>query len=249
VFQQNKNESEALEKALNGQYDFDIKSLFMRAGEASRKNMATILKCILAAVFFALGITIVFFQIYEIQTVEQFEAIPLETRYLFQMILECLVAPMLVGLTMIGVRTERKEAVTFSMLWAYYPIFIFVASATLMVALLSQLGFALFLLPGIYVLVTTMFVQALVADKAMSPLAALVLSVKVSNKYLVKISLCYLAFFAMFIFVMITFGFALIWVGPLFFNFKGILYNDLFGGISEVQSAPEHSEEETHFDA
>ena len=249
MLQQNKNESEATEKALSGQYDFDIKSLFMRAGEASRKNMAIILKCIFAAVFFALGLTIVFFQIYDIQNIEQFEAIPLETRYLFQMILECLIAPMLVGLTMIGVKSERKEPVSFGILLAYYPIFIFVASATLIVALLSQLGFSLFILPGIYILVTTMFVQALVADKAMSPIAALVLSIKVSNKYLGKIAVCYLAFFAMFIFVMITFGFALIWVGPLFFNFKGILYNDLFGGPSNIQSAVECPIEETHFDA
>ena len=247
--QENKKESEALAKAFNGQYDFDIKRLFMRAGEASRSNMGLILKCIFIAFFIALALTMVFFQIYEIETVEQFESVPIETRYLFQMILECLIAPMLVGLTMIGVKSERKQAVSFSVLWSYYPIFIFIASATLMVALLSQLGFTLFLPIGIYVLITTMFVQPLVADRAMSPLAALILSIKVSNKYLVKLAICYLAFFAMLVFVMITFGFALIWVGPLFFNFKGILYNDLFGGDEHTQSSPQHSDEETHFDA
>ncbi|MBF7072839.1 hypothetical protein ISG33_05410 [Glaciecola sp. MH2013] len=240
---------EFAKNALDGKYQLDIKSLIDRANSASKQNMSTLLLALLTCFFIIMVYAIGFLSVTGVETPEQLELLAPEKIYIAQIMLVCITAPIFVALTMIGVKTERKESVRVGILFSYFSSLLFLAVATILVSFLTQIGLALLWVPGLYIMVTTSFTQTLIVDKGLSPISALILSVKVSNVYLLKLIQLYLLFLIMFIGVIITFGFALIWVGPLYFNIKAILYNDLFQQKSESITITDKTEEDAYFDA
>jgi uncharacterized membrane protein len=98
--------------------------------------------------------------------------------------------------------------------------------------------------PAFYVFMATTFTLPLIADKQLTPFTAISLSVRMTNAYLFQMTVIFLIFLALFIGVIITFGFALLWVGPYFFNVKAVLYTELFcsnepTGSKEAKEAKE----------
>jgi uncharacterized membrane protein len=185
-----------------------------------------------------------------IETVKDVENIPTETSYLVNMFLTVLLAPLTAGLAMMGVNTERKQAVNVLQLFNYVPRIFLLATAALMISILWQIGLSFFVLPGIYIFLTTTFTQTLIADKGLSPFQAIKASITVSNQFLLKLFVLYLLFLGLFLLGIVTFGIAFIWVLPLYYNLIGILYNDLFGPVQEdKETIVTISTGETHFDA
>jgi uncharacterized membrane protein len=231
-------------------YHFDVKTLFERANKATRVNLGVMLK----SLFIILVLFVTFFVIYTnvmgIETVGDVENIPTETSYLVNMLLTVLMAPLAAGMVMMGVKTERKQAINVLQLFNYVPQVLLLASAALMISILWQIGLSLFVLPGLYIFLTTTFAQTLIADKGISPFQALKISILTSNQFLLKLSVLYAIFLALFLVAMLTFGIAFIWILPLYYNLIGILYNDLFGPKQVTEKlVPESNPGETHFDA
>jgi uncharacterized membrane protein len=98
-----------------------------------------------------------------------------------------------------------------------------------LILVIVYLGFALFLVPGIYLGLATGFSMMLYVEKQLPPSQAIMQSIRVFNRYWIQLSLFYMAAFVLFIIGMFTFGLAYIWIIPFYFNFKGILYRELFG--------------------
>jgi hypothetical protein len=234
--------------ALAGNYNFDIKALIDRSSAASRENMPALLSAIAICFVFMMIYAVGFINYASIDSTEKLEQLPQETLVIAQLILVCLTAPIFAGLTMIGVKTERKEKVSSRVMLRYFSSILVLATATLIISFLTQLGFAILILPGLYMMVASSFTQVLIVDKGLNPISALLLSIKVANKYLLQLVILYLIYAVLFFFVLITFGFAIIWVGPFYFNLKGILYNDLFSSQEKTEDVISHGEE-TYFDA
>jgi uncharacterized membrane protein len=123
------------------------------------------------------------------------------------------------------------------------------ALASVCIDILFAIGISLFVIPGFYVFAATTFTLPLIADKKMRPLSAIMYSIKMSNVYIWKMLQLHLIFLAMLFVVLISFGFAYIWIGPLYFNVKAVLYQDLFC-VSETVILDETStKDEGHFNA
>jgi uncharacterized membrane protein len=91
------------------------------------------------------------------------------------------------------------------------------------------LGFALLILPGIYLAIGSFLALQLVADKKMRPWSAFKASVRaITHKWFQVFSLILLLMGIMFLSA-IPLGIGLIWTWPLFINTKGILYRNIFG--------------------
>jgi uncharacterized membrane protein len=198
--------------------------------------------------FIGLAAFVAFFNIYEIETVAQLEAMQTET-YFFNMLLTVLLSPLMAGMGMLAVKTQRKQAINVISLFMYVPFILWLATAELIISLLTQVGMTLFILPAIYIFITTIFAKLLIADKQLRPFLAIKTSIQMCNQYLLQLTVLFAIFLVLFVIGMLTFGLAFIWVLPLYYNVIGILYNDLFGTDVEAPQTQAGNPEETHFDA
>lgn len=232
------------------QYEFNLKTLFERANEATKLNFAVMLKSLFIILAVFLSFFVAYTNVMNIETVKDVENIPTETSYLVNMFLTILLAPLTAGLSMMAVNTERKQAINVLQLFNYVPRILLLATAALMISILWQVGLSFFILPGIYIFLTTTFTQTLIADKGLSPFQAIKTSIIVSNQFLLKLFVLYLLFLGLFLLGIVTFGIAFIWVLPLYYNLIGILYNDLFGpDKADKEAITAIKAGETHFDA
>ncbi len=237
-----------MNKVTKQDYSLNIKSLFERGNNATRQNLPVMLRCLFVVLFIWLAAYIAFFNIYNIETVPQLEAMQTEW-YFLNMLVSVLISPLMAGISMLAVKTERKQAVNILSLFMYVPIILWLASAELIISLLTQVGMTLFILPAIYIFITSVFTKFLIADKNMRPFLAIKTSIQMSNQYLWQLTVLFAIFLVLFLIGMMTFGLAFIWVAPLYYNVTGILYNDLFGTQVEATQEPVTNSEETHFDA
>jgi len=229
-------------------YTLDIKSLFERGNIATKQNLPVMLRCMFILLFIGLAAFVAFFNIYEIETVAQLEAMQTET-YFFNMLLTVLLSPLMAGMGMLAVKTERKQTINVISLFMYVPFILWLATAELIISLLTQVGMTLFILPAIYIFITTIFAKLLIADKQLRPFLAIKTSIQMCNQYLLQLTVLFAIFLVLFVIGMLTFGLAFIWVLPLYYNVTGILYNDLFGTDVEAPQTQAGNSEETHFDA
>lgn len=216
----------------NGQYDFNIKDILKRAYLLSAQNNWTLvlgLICIFALTFVIYFIYLDAFDINDFALLMTTES-PLtqSQQAIIELTLTIVLAPLWAGVTMLAIATSRKTSLSALSIFEYYKILPSLALASGFVSIFFTMGIALFFLPGFYIFTVTTFTLPLIADKKMGPINAIVYSIRMSNIYLWKMLQLYLIFLLMLFVVIISFGFAYFWVGPLYFNAKAILYQDLF---------------------
>lgn len=219
-----------IDKTLKGEFDFDIKEVFEQAWSLTQTTKGVIVQSLLVI------LSVIFVLVYGIiayvgpENIEN-NTVQLEpmTRLLMEVVSTILIAPLMAGVVMMGVNhsvgAKSKPANLFQYVSQCLPIVL----ASLMTGILLQLGLALLILPGLYLAVAMSFSTPLVVEKKMTPLAAIVTSVKAVNHRVLKFSLLYLIFFGLLLVGFMTLGVALIWIAPLYYNVKGILYRDMFG--------------------
>ena len=161
--------------------------------------------------------------------VEDWASAPPKVRLILQISLTILTAPFVAAMLMIGISHSVGEKPTFSLVLKKVINSALVILLALLVSVLVDLGFALFLLPGIYLGFATGFSMMLYIEKQLAPSQAILQSIKVFNRYWLQLGVFYVATFVLFLLGMFTFGFAYIWIIPFYFNFKGVLYRELFG--------------------
>lgn len=193
--------------------------------------------------------TVTVFVILQTMAVDTSAGLTVGTRALLEIVLQLVTAPFMVGIMMAGVKLNAEQAVGVKDLFAYLPQSAILCLTSLMVSIISGLGFALYIIPGLYLLIATNFTLLLVTDKRMSPFNAMLLSMKMVNRYLLSFIALHLIFFVLFMLCIVTFGVALIIVGPLYFNAKGLLYKELFGYGDMSAHIPQTESSESVFNA
>ena len=147
---------------------------------------------------------------------------------IMELVLTFLLAPLWTGVSMLAIRYKRGEKPSFTSIFYYYRHIVILALAALFVSMLTTLGISVYVIPGFYLFTATTFTLPLMADKKLNPLEAVLASIKMTNKYLWKMLMVYGIFVGLLLIVLLSFGFAYLWIGPFYFNVKAILYQDLF---------------------
>ncbi|WP_414830818.1 stress protein [Alteromonas sp. H39] len=228
--------SDSLQHTLDGKYQFDIKQVFLRANDLVKKHFSSLVQaCVL--IFLALVIMALVMQ--SIQ--ETFQA-------LFQIAVVLVIAPLQTGLYMMGVSAARGQHVRVFDLFKYLPVTIVLALTHLITIILTQLGTVLFIIPGIYMVVASTFALILVADRQLTAVSAIILSCRIVNRYFWKMLLLLAIFLVLILVSILTFGFGLIWVMPLYFCAIGVLYEGMVGQSGSELQEQDISGEST-FDA
>jgi hypothetical protein len=216
----------------DGKYDFDIKAIFKRAYTLSSQNNWTLvlaLACIWAATFAIYLIYIDAFGITDIESLITQETQLTQTQQvMIELTLTFVIAPLWTGVAMLAINTQRKTSLPVFSIFQYFKILPALSLASICIDIMFTLGFTLFFIPGFYIFAATTFTLPLIADKGMKPIQAMIYSIKMANVYIWKMLQLYSLFLAMLLVVLVSFGFAYLWIGPLYFNVKAVLYQDLF---------------------
>lgn len=142
---------------------------------------------------------------------------------------DVLSGPLYAGVSLMAMSHAAGLTCRPTQIWKGFQ-FAAVASITVMLTSSIQSGVN-FIIPILSLYLTMAFSMSmlLVCEKKLSPIQAVFVSFKATNKKLVPLAGIYLTLFILFVISFMFFGIGLVVVMPFFFNVKGILYRNMFG--------------------
>lgn len=216
----------SLESALKGDYSFDLKSVFEEGWRLTQTDKSSIVQGMLVVVMVALFVMMIAANIAEQKGIELEDP---SFRFGLDMIMAILLAPLTAALMMMGIKSSVGVKNHFSDLFLFINRTLVLTITVVMTTALVQVGLLLLLLPGLYLMIATGFAIPLVLERNMLPAKAIFTSIKVVNYQWLTFVKLYAVFFLLLLLVLVTFGIAMIWVAPFYYNVKGVLYRDIFG--------------------
>lgn len=226
--------SSRLERALAGEYQFNIRQLFAEAQTHYKQHLGLLLKATGLLMAIGLGAMMVLINVLSLD-MTSVESMQTSNAGLLDIAMLILMTPMIVGFRVLGIKLSQNKSTSINELFQYFPHILVLVTANLLISLVMQVGLNLLILPGLYVYLVTQFTVVLIVEKRLGLLPSIILSARVTNRYLLSFTLLLLAFAMMFVLVLFTMGLAILWVGPIYTLVMGRLYADLFG----VDEAPQ----------
>jgi len=141
--------------------------------------------------------------------------------------------PFMAGIMMMGVYRAVDREVSYRMAFDFFGFFVPIILATILVALLTMVGFIFLVIPGIYLSVAYLCVLPLIIDKKMGVWQAMETSRKGIGRKWFTVFIIYLVLGFIVMLSAIPLGIGLIWTVPMMIAASGVIYRDLFG-VSEA---------------
>lgn len=245
------------EKAVRGEYKIDIKEVLSEAWQLTKASRLSINLGLMFTLALGTLITLLVSQyVGGIKALFENQ----EAFALLNIVVTLAIHPFLVGVEMMGIFHAVGLKTHPKLVFAFLKRGSWVAICALITSTFAAIGFQLLVVPGIYLTVALSLVLPLVVEKKMSPIQAIVLSLKATRFqwfnifaiYLVLFFLAILAFIPIQLFaaagipilggVLTIFAFS--FLAPMTYNVKGILYREIFGmklALSKGQSAQSDS--------
>jgi hypothetical protein len=231
-----------IESAVQGQYSIDVKTVLQEAWSLTKHSRLPIIVGTLMCT--VLTLLIVFIASQYLGGLEK-SFVDMQAQYIINILVTLVVSPFVAGVEMMGVFHAVGLKTQPKLIFSFLSKGAVIAICALLSSTLSSLGFNLFILPGIFLLVTLSLTIPLVVEKNIMPLKAIILSVKALRFQFFKILAIYgilimallLSTFPLLLLFQSGFEiigaaflmFALTYLAPLFYNTKGILYREIFG--------------------
>ena len=231
-----------VESALKGDYQIDVKAILTEAWQQTLKSRLSINLGLLFSL--VLGILVSFLVSNYLGGMEAVLANP-EASMLLNVVVTIAVWPFVAGVEMMGVQHAVGMKTDVKVTFAYLKRASWVVLCALFTSILVSFGFQLLILPGIFLAVTLSLTIPLVIEKKMSPMKAIILSVKsLRFKFLSLFVLYFVLFISLLLLFVplvlllesslaplgvIIFLFGMSFLAPLFYNVKGVLYREIFG--------------------
>jgi hypothetical protein len=224
----------SLEQAIAGNYDFEIGEVMSEAWELTKGFKATFW----GSAIVVYGVVIVVMLVTGLITKAVFGDQP---HFLISMSTNALAGlvttPLTVGLIMLAVKRAAGAPASFEVTFGYLdktlPAIV-VAFATL---ILTYVGLALLIIPGIYLSMAYGLAKPLLVDRNLSPWAAMEASRKALTHKWFQIFLLYLGVGVLMVVSALFFGIGLIWTMPWSMLVMGVLYRRIFGTTAPAAEA------------
>lgn len=177
------------------------------------------------------------------------------------LLITVIMSPMTSSLDMLGLQQSVGVRARPNQVFDFFRHFLRLGSLSLLGSLITSLFGPLFELVGLPVMLAfipsalvgmgLVFTVPLVLERGLSPAQAILVSLKLFARGWPSIVLLHGVMLALFFVALIPMGIGLIWVAPLYFNCKGILYRDLCGIAVEVTEVGEQNTPQgpDHFNA
>lgn len=224
----------SLETGIAGQYDFSIGDVLKEAWEKTNGLKASFWGAALLLIAGTFLLTMIVGIILGVMmgaggVTSESTATAIITQLILQVVMVVVIYPFLVGVMMMGVKRSVDRPISFSMLFAYFGVAVPVIIAGLLITFLTSVGFALFILPGLYLAVAYALTIPLIGDKQLGGWQAMEASRKAITKRWFKVFGLFVVMILILIVSMIPLGIGLIWTYPMSVAMLGILYREVFG--------------------
>lgn len=231
-----------IESALKGDYHIDIKAILTEAWQHTLTSRISMNLGLLFSLL--LGMLISFIGSGYLGGIEAVIADPKATM-LLNIVVTIAVWPFIAGVEMMGISHAVGVKTHAKMTFAFLQRASWVVLCALLTSVLISLGFQLLIIPGVFLAVTLSLTIPLVVEKKMTPVQAIILSVKALRFKFLSLLNIYIILFLSLVLLLVPLGLLLgtnfaplgvivLFIGisflaPLFYNVKGILYREIFG--------------------
>lgn len=235
----------SLQQALNQKLNLDPNAILQEGWNRTKTTYGVLFGSVMLTFLIALAAMLVLTLIGSAmgfgfgEDIEQLQIIVL----LVQMLV---LPPLFAGLHMLGIGHAIDKKTSFQQLFMFvrqpWPL-ILVAVVTSLIGQLGGLlgGGVLTMLWLIFFSVSLSMALPLVAEYRLPPFQAVVTSLKVLTRNWFQVFIIYLVLFILTILAILPLGLGLIWMVPMFYNVKGVLYRELFGVYDPGYQPPESS--------
>ncbi len=229
----------SIETALSGKYELNPIAIFREAIKHTLKHFTSFMPSIIALILVQVSIFYIALQLQigdPITLLFNIMAQPesLNTGILNAIMIanfsyEVISAPIYAGICLMGMshaaglKTKPKHIL--KGLQFTVPVILATMMALIGQGVAGQLFFAL----SLYLTVAFSNSTLLICEKRITPMSALLLSLRAVNKKLIPLITIYLVIMALFAFSTFFYGIPLLFVLPLYFHVKGIIYRNMFG--------------------
>ncbi|MGL1956745.1 MAG: hypothetical protein OCD00_05450 [Colwellia sp.] len=246
----------SVERALQGDYHIDVKAILTEAWQLTLKSRVAINLGLLFVLSLYILITLVLSNYIPfmkdiitnpeiIFTNPELMQANGDKILFWDLLVTLAIWPFIAGIEMMGVVQAVGMKANAKMIFSFLKRSSWVVICVLITSMLINIGFELLILPGIFLKVTLSLTVPLVIEKQMTPMKAILLSIKVFRfKFFSILSLYIILFLSLILLIFmlsffvslnvapiggVFFIFGITHLAPLFYNTKGILYREIFG--------------------
>jgi len=246
----------SVERALKGEYHIDVKAILIEAWQLTVKSRLAINLGLVFSLLLYVSISMVLG--YYVEFINDLLSNPemiftnpelmqenADKIVFWDLLVTLIVWPFMAGVEMMGVQQAVGIKIHAKMIFSFFKRSSWVVICVLITSALTNIGFELLILPGIFLKITLSLTVPLIIEKQMTPMKAVVVSVKalrykffsIFSLYGILFSTLVMLFFILAFFLgsdiapigimLFIFGFS--FLAPMFFYVKGILYREIFG--------------------
>ena len=237
----------SIESAANGDYTVDVKAVLTEAWQLTLKSRISINLGIFFVLIFGMMVSYIasdFFGGIE-QVFKEAQEGNGQALQMINIIVTIAVWPFIAGVEMMGVYHAINKPTQANMVFSFLSRGSWVALTALLTSVLISIGFELLIIPGILLAVMLSLTVPLVVEKKLSPVQAIVLSIKALRFKIVALLSIFIILFMSLIFLIfpmallmtsslaplaiMVFLYGLSYLAPWYYNVKGVLYRDVYG--------------------
>ncbi len=220
----------SIDKAIAGKYEFSIGDVLSEAWEKVKGSkwafQLGFFYYFLVVIGIVIGLSIV---VGGVVAVSENASAVIFMEIAIQLGVNLVAMPMVMGTVMMGVKRSVDAPISGAMVFNYFSKMLPLFVTMILIYLIVFIGFMLFVLPGIYLLIAYYMAMPLVVEKGMSPWQAMETSRKAITHRWFSVFAMLLLLFVILIISSIPLGLGLIWTLPLAMIAYGIMYRNMFG--------------------
>lgn len=241
----------SVERAVKGEYSIDVKAILTEAWQLTLKSRMSINLALFLVLVFGMIVSFIassFFGGIE-EVFQDAQAEGSQALQLINVIVTMAVWPFIAGIEMMGVYHAVNKPTNFKMVLSFLHRGSWVALCALLTSILISIGFQLLIIPGVLLAVMLSLTIPLVVEKKLTPVQAIILSVKALRFKVMPLLGIYLVLSMSLIALIVpiillvesslapiaimVFLFGLSYLAPWYYNVKGVLYREIFGVFSD----------------
>ncbi|WP_345974826.1 hypothetical protein [Sulfurimonas sp. HSL3-7] len=137
--------------------------------------------------------------------------------------------PLSLGLLLLGYSRANGEELNIGSIFNYYVLVWPLVFASILITVITYIGLALLILPGIYLSIAYSFTLPLMVDKGLGIWGAMEVSRQAVTKHWFTVFGVNITLVLLTVLSAIPFGIGLIWTIPLVMIAQGVMYRKIFG--------------------
>lgn len=220
----------SVEKAIRGEYEFSIGAVLSEAWAKTGGSKWPIhlgffyYFLVVIAVMVVIGLVMA-----GVMAVTEEPAVMVLIQVVTQLGINLIAMPMIMGVVMMGVKRSVDAPISASMVFNNFSKMLPLFATIILMYIMMLIGFLLFVIPGIYLMIAYYMAMPLVVEKGLSPWQAMETSRKAITHRWFSVFGLFVVMMIILTISMIPLGLGMIWTLPMVMIAYGILYRNMFG--------------------